>query len=257
MAAQRDARRQGAPLVAAARQHELELRPLPADEGERLQQPGVVLVRPRARRIEQEGLAWFVARAEQLVVDSVRCHVHRPWIEFEQLHGTLAHEPARDDHHLRPPCGPVVCRLAKHALPPREQRRPVEVQDVVERDGEWLPRLRERDRQRIVDGFGAVEPCTNPAGSHSRRAHCGEPLQQRARGPVLGDHLRRQTVPRVRRDGRQEGDVLELAVLRKRPRERPRIGLAAADRARNERQEREPDHRASLLAPCGQKVTHS
>jgi hypothetical protein len=243
--------------VAAPRQHELELGPLPTDERERFEQPGVVLVRPGARRVEQEGLTWLVTRAEEIVVDAVRGHVNPGRVEAEELDRALPDECARDDRGLCPPGGAVVGHFAQCSLPARKQLGTIEVQDVVQRDGERLSRLRERDRQRIVNGVRAVEPCANPTWTHGRRAHRRKPLRQRPGSAVFGDDLRRKSVPGVGRDGRHEGEVLELTVLRERPRQGPCVGLAASDRARNERQEREPDHAASLLAPCGQKVTLS
>ena len=65
-------RRVAAALVPAAGEHEPQLRALAPQERERLQQPLVVLVRPRPRRVEQERLACLVARGHALVVDPVR-----------------------------------------------------------------------------------------------------------------------------------------------------------------------------------------
>ena len=66
-----DALRQRDGIVPDPREHETQLRPLAAQERERLEQPRVVLVRPRARGVEEERLALDrrVGR-EALVVDA-------------------------------------------------------------------------------------------------------------------------------------------------------------------------------------------
>ena len=75
----------GRSLVPAAREHEAQLGPLLAQQRERLEQPLVVLVRPRPGRVEQERLALLVAGTEPLVVDPDGIDVHALRRQAEQL----------------------------------------------------------------------------------------------------------------------------------------------------------------------------
>src|SRR5439155_21785303 len=76
----------------------------------------------------------------------------------------------------------------------------------------------------------------------------GESLRDRPRPPVLDRDRRRQPLAGLRRHRRREDAVLALADTSEAPQQLARIGLAAAELARDERQQRDPDHLAILDA---------
>ena len=139
---------------------EPELGPLPPRARERLVQPGVVLVRPRVRRVEQEGLARFVAGRQALVVDAEgnRDDTRRvdPVPEEERLARVLRdgdHDSARRDRLL-------VEDAPVGELGPREELRVELVLQVVDGHRRRRPvaRRREGHGEREVDRVERVEP---------------------------------------------------------------------------------------------------
>ncbi len=134
----------------------------------------MVLVPPRARRVEHERLALARARPQDVVVEPERDDPHALAVEPELRDRPVAHEVADRDHALCAPQRAVPQRRAQGALRPREQRRQVEVLDVVERD-----HLRQRR-------FAAAR---SSAGSARRRRPRGVPRAGRGgrrQGPSRG-----------------------------------------------------------------------
>ncbi len=76
-------------------------RPFAPHEGERLEQPVVVLVRPAAGRIEKERLALCVAGRQRRMVETERHDAYPRRIEIEPGNGALSHELADHDHEVR------------------------------------------------------------------------------------------------------------------------------------------------------------
>ena len=75
---------------------------------------------------------------------------------------------------------------------------------------------------------------------------------------VLVRDLGRQPARAVGRDRRQQHPVVELAAAGERPQQLARVRLAAAELARHEREERDPDHardRTARRRPAG-RLSH-
>ena len=121
--------------MARAGEHEPQLRSRLSHEPERLEQPGVVLVRPGPGRIEEERLT--VDRRigrEQVVVDAEMDCVHAGGVEPEPLDHPVGDPVADHDHAVGAPCGGVVRQPAEEALAAREELGQVEVLDVEKRE---------------------------------------------------------------------------------------------------------------------------
>ena len=119
--------------VPAAGENEAQLRAFAAQERERLEQPVVVLVRPGARGIEQERLAFHAARSEHRVVEPEWDDSDPGRIEAKPGEGALANELAHHDHAVCAANRTVPGDLAEKPLRAREHGRQVEVLEVVER----------------------------------------------------------------------------------------------------------------------------
>ena len=100
-----NAGRHGPPFVAAAGEHELELGPLLTQERERLEEPRVVLVRPRTGGVEEKWFTLLVARREAVVVDAERDRMDVLGRDAEPFDHGPAHELAVDDD-----CVGIACR---------------------------------------------------------------------------------------------------------------------------------------------------
>ena len=107
--------------MAAAGQHELELGPLLAQERERFEEPLMVLVRPRAGRVEEKRFALLVARREAIVVDAERDRVDVLRRDAEPFDHGPAHELAVDDDCVGIACRALVGEAAVGALGAAEE----------------------------------------------------------------------------------------------------------------------------------------
>ena len=246
-----DARWDGAAVVAAAREDEPELRPLLPQQRERVEEAGVVLVRPRPRRVEQERLALLVAGAEALVVDAPRDRVDALGRDPQQLDRTAADELARHDHGVRVAGGALVRSRPEEPLGPREELGMIQMLEVVDGHGRGELERRQRNRERVVDGVQAGEARPQPAGPDRRERHRERSLGDAARVPVLRHRRLRQPLAGAECSGRRERDVVQCSHLRQAAREPARRRLRAADLAGDEREEAEPDpHRQGAYPPC-------
>ena len=155
--------------MAGAGEDESQLRSRLSHEPERLEQPGVVLVRPGPGRVEEERLT--VDRGvgrEQVVVDAEVDRVHTCGVEPEPLDNPVGDPVADHDHAVSAPCGGVVRQTAEEALTAREESGQVEVLDVEEGQHGRPPGGRHGDRERVVDDVGALEvPLGAPGRSHA------------------------------------------------------------------------------------------
>ncbi len=221
--------------MAAPGQHEPKARPRLPQRGERLEQTNVVLVRPRARRVEQEGLPLdLVVGLEDLVVDRVRDDVDAPGIELEVLDGAPADELARDEDGGRPASGTVVGHASERPARRAEELRQVAVLDVVQRHDRRSVRAGHGDGQRVVDDVERRE-----RSRHASRAPRGERHRRDPRRPALADrgivHLdRRQPVRHVLGPGGHENRVLGGADTGQRPHELAGVGLGTTEIAGGE-----------------------
>ena len=148
-------------VVPDAREDEPQLGPLRADEGERLEQAGMVLVRPRARGVEEERLTVDAGRRrEPLVVDTQVDRVHACALEAEPLDDPLLDPFADHDHACRAPGSAVVGESPEHPLAAREELRQVEMLHVEERQHGWALDARDRARvpPRAVPGLAVWRP---------------------------------------------------------------------------------------------------
>ena len=148
----------------------------------------------------------------------------------------------------------VVGERAERPLAAREELREVEVLHVVERDRARRRDRRDPDRQRVVHGVGVLELGAERAGAGGRERHGSEPLGDRAREPVLGDELRRKALALVGSRGRQVDAVGERPDPRQRPQQLAGRRLAAAELARDEREQGDPDHARGRLPRRGAGV---
>ena len=197
------ARRHGPALVAGAREDEAELGPLVAEQRERLEESGVVLVRPRTGRIEQELLSLLVARMKPLVVDAPRDRVDALRRDAEQLDRAPPDELARHDHGVGLSRRPLVRARSEEPLGAREELGMVEVLQVVHRHRRRDLERRQRDRERVVDGVEPIEASPQAPGRSGGERHRERPLRDDCvpagtRGPAPRAALRRL---RARRAG--------------------------------------------------------
>ena len=229
----------------ATRELELQLGPVLAQQREGLEEPGVILVRPRARRVEQKLLARLVARLEELVIDAVVDHPDPVPVEAEGLLRAVADEGARHDHELRRASRAVVGDPPELALAAGEELWQVEMLDVVQRHrGRRLYRW-DADRQRVVHGVDAGEPPDERPRPGGRPRHGRQSPGNRAGCPVLLGHLRREPLTRVGRDGRQVDAVGERPSTREGAQELAGCRFAASELTGDERQEGDSDHAAA------------
>jgi hypothetical protein len=109
--------------VAAAGQDEAQLRAFSPQDREGLEQPLVILVRPRPRRVEQERLALLFAGTEPLVVEAERNRMHALGRNPEVRDHAAADELARDDDGVRGTGRSLVGEAAVGAFRPAEELR--------------------------------------------------------------------------------------------------------------------------------------
>ena len=228
-------------------------------ERERLEQPLVVLVRP-ARAPGRAGTAR--ARPPRPGVNSswsmprgIGAHARR--VEPEQLDGAVADERADRDHAVgaahRAVPGDARGTRAPRAGRASGRSRCCRSCSVTTR------RLRAtrgiRDRQRVVDDVRAGEPRRSGPAARSPSVIAASRFGSVRASTVLGRDLGRQ--PAARRRARP------AAAARGSRASPPRasaaqqladVGLAAAELARHEREERDPDHAGDRMSPAGDGV---
>ncbi len=150
-----------------AGQHEPQVAVLAPQQRDRLEQPLVVLVRPRVRRVEQERLARNVGRRETLEVDAQVDRAHPLGLERQPLDERLARVLRDRDHDPRPAGARAVERAPVRELPAREVLREELVLEVEDR----------RRRGRV----GRRAAASRSAGSGRRRARRARALAAAAR----------------------------------------------------------------------------
>ena len=213
-------------VVAGAGEDESQLRSRLSHEPERLEQPGVVLVRPGPRRIEEERLT--VDRRigrEQVVVDAEVDRVHTCGVEPEPLDNPAGDPVADHDHAVSAPCGGVVRQTAEEALTAREESGQVEVLDVEEGQHGRPPGGRHGDGERVVDDVGALEVPSRRSRPEPGAPHRAEPPRRRRRGTVSRGDDGPEPVAGVRRERGHERLVLVLPDPREKARELSRVPL--------------------------------
>ena len=229
-------------------EHEPKLRALRAQPRERLEQPLVVLVRPRSGGVEEERLPCDgrVGR-EALVVDREVDRVHALRVEPEPLDDPAARPLADHDHlvHLRG--GAVVGQLAEQPLAAGEERGQVEVLDVEEGQDRRPVHRRDGDGEGIVDDVGAGQPIGEGAGAHRGARHRAKTAGDRRRGRVAGRHDRLEPAAGLGGERRDEHLVAVAADAGERAAELPRIRLRATGEPGHEREERQPDSHAAIV----------
>jgi len=122
------------------------------------EQPGVVLVGPRPRGVEEEGLTRDVGhRREPLVVDAEVDGVDADGVQAESLDDARLHPFADHDHAVGSPCRAVVGEPSEQALAPRKEPGQVEVLHIEQRQHRREVEAWKRNGQRVVDDAGTVE----------------------------------------------------------------------------------------------------
>ena len=144
-------------------------------DGEGLEEPRVVLVRPGPGRVEDDRLALLVPDREHRVVDGVRHDVDAARVEVEELDGAFTHELARHDDGRRTARRPVVRdapeRLARRA----EELGEVAVLRVVQRDDGRRLRPRRRHGERVVEDVELGDVCGDGFRPTRCERHRGDP----------------------------------------------------------------------------------
>ena len=170
------------PVEAASGEDEPELRPRLAQRRERLEEPRVILVRPRPRGVEEDRLGLVVAEPEDRVVDRVRDDVHAARVEIQQLDGAPAHELARHDDRGRATRRPVVGDAPERPARRAEELGKVAMLRVVQRDDGRRLRSRRGDGQRVVEDVELGD-----LRRHRLRAARGERHRRDAERPAAAD----------------------------------------------------------------------
>ncbi len=151
----------------------------------------MVLVRPAAGGVEQEGLARLSRGLEALVVEPVVDHSHRCRLEPEQLDRACADEGARADDERSRARRAMVGERPEGAFAAREELRQVEVLEVVEGNEARNGERGDTDRERIVDDLGAGERAAERCGTGGGERHRDQALGHASRRAVGVDDLGR------------------------------------------------------------------
>ena len=234
--------------MARAREHEPQLGPGGPQPSEGVEEPGVVLVRPRPRGVVEERLPRVGLRgAEARVVDAEMDRVDALGVEAEPLDDAGANPVADHDHPIRARGGPVVREASKEALAAREELRQVQMLDVEEGQHRRAVGRRHRHGERVVHDVRASDALSQGAGPHGGSSHRRETPRGRGRGAIPGRDDRLEPAAGIRREGRHERLVLVGADARQRVAELAGVRLAAAGDAGHEGQEREGDAHPRIL----------
>lgn len=198
------------------------------EEGERLEQAGVVLVWPGSRGVEEEWLSVLVLRAEHRMVDGEGSHVDAVGLELEELERPRAYEGARHDDGVGASSGPIVREAPKRTTGRVEEGGKVVVLEVVQGDDRRQPRAGKGDRERVVEDVGGGERRVERTRATRGDRHADDPGRAAPSAHRLAHLDARQRAPCVGGTRRDEGDVLELADLSERSREPSGVRLAPA-----------------------------
>jgi hypothetical protein len=229
------------PVLTAACEHQLELGPASPHARERLEQYGMVLVRPGACRVEKERLARAAVRAIDGGVDSVMDDADAPWVKPEMVYRAIARERAGDDHPIGATGCPIVREPPKEPYAMRYKLRKVEVQQIVQCYDARLRRRREGDRQRVMDDVGSSERAASKSGmEEGRRTRASRRHTRADEGKASAN---------VGRVGRRHDEVIARPILRKRKRETACIRFRTAHATRGEGEQRDPDHPVDSVPP--------
>ena len=163
-------------------------------------------------------------------------------VEPEQLDRAVAHEGADHDHAVGAAHRAVPRNGAERALGAREEVRQVEVLEVEQRDDRRFTHGRNAKRERVVHHVGRSEARAQRPWPQRGERHRRESLPDRVRVAVLGCHVERQAAGAFGSDRWQEDAIAQLAVPREPVQKPAHVRLAAAELARYQGQERDPDH---------------
>ncbi|KZX21999.1 hypothetical protein ACH61_00853 [Rathayibacter tanaceti] len=216
------------------------------EQPHRLEQARVVLVRPRARRIEHEVLARTEVGPEALGVHAQVRHVD-PLLRYpQQLDDPALGERTDGDHGVRAPRRGLIGDPAEDALDPREEVRQIAVLEVEQHLHVTLTAggIGQGYREgEVQHGLAAEPPTQAPRAQqpleHPDRATAMAGSALHPLGDDLGHSL--AEAARVLGDQSLDGEPLLPRPRDQEARQRTGVGLAAAHPARIDGEHSERD----------------